>query len=158
MTEASDSNEWWYPDEDYRDLCDQFKIIPMIDVAANAKNSKCLVHFEDALDIGWNVKNQYTNRIMDLWMNPPLGKGMTEKFVRKAYNEWIRHGMGILSILPAGVISRKYFKQIWDSFKLGEDVDIEPIRPRPKFLLEGKKTKWSARNDYITVHFKRWCD
>lgn len=65
--------------------------------------------------------------------------------------------MNLVMLLPAGVISRKYFKPIWDQFKNSymTTIDIEPVRPRPSFLYMGNPVEDQARNDYITVFLKR---
>lgn len=154
MTIKSESDEWWTTDELYNTLCEENKIHPGIDAAASYENKKCMYYFNDALNIDWLIRSM-AGDILDIWLNPPLGKGNTKLFISKAYEQWEKHGMGILCIVPTGVIGRKYFNPMWKNFKAGEGINIEPILPRPKFLWKGIPQKDTAKHDYITVHFKR---
>ncbi len=147
MTNKSNSNEWYYPEIEFVKLCYKHEIYPILDVAATKKYHLCDKYFtkkDDALTKEW---------LDDSWMNPPLGKGMTMKFIVKAYEQWKKHSIDILAIVPAGVISRQYFKPLWSDFISNKGIIVYPM-DRPKFLYHGKKIEESARNDYITLVFK----
>lgn len=147
LTKKSGSNEWYYPRSEYIKLCEKHEIYPIIDVAATKKYHLCADYFtkkDDALTKEW---------LDTSWMNPPLGKGMTKKFITKAYEQWWKHNIDILAIVPTGVISRQYFKPLWSNFMQKKGIIIYPM-DRPKFMYEGKKVEESARNDYITLVFK----
>ena len=163
MTLLSDSNDWWTEDHLYKELIKWAKVNPLIDAAASKENTKCDFYFskeDDALTQEWIIPRAFPFvNYADIWLNPPLGKGMTKKFVLKAIEQYKKYNMNILMLLPAGVIPRAYFQPIWDNFAyhytVDRPVEIKPIIPRPKFLYKGEKAKWSARNDYIAVLLKK---
>lgn len=151
----SESDEWYYPKLEYIKLCKKYKINPKLDVAATNKYHLCQYYFtkkDDALKQEWLIKAG--TKKTGAWVNPPLRKGMTKAFILKAHEQWSRHNINILMIVPAGVISRQYFQPIWKLFKDGM-IELDPISPRPRFLFKGEKTKYSARNDYISLFFKK---
>jgi hypothetical protein len=127
----------------------------VLDVAADDNYHMCENYFtknDNALEQEWLFGNAYFPG--DIWMNPPLLAGLTRKFVLKAEREWIKYNMNILSIVPAGVIARQWFRHLWDLFKNNQGVEIEPIN-RPKFLDHGEEVKHQARNDYIVLIFRK---
>lgn len=154
MTEKEKHDEWYTKKELYREICKMFNITPKLDVAATNAYHLCEFYFtkeDNALNHEWLIFE--TNKT-GVWMNPPLLKGATKKFINKACQQWIKHNINIICLVPAGVISRKYFKPIWKLFKRGYFVDIEPIG-RPQFLDHGKENGSQARNDYIVLVFKK---
>lgn len=157
MTKESESNEWWSDKEWYENICDTYEIYPKFDAAATHESTKCPEYFDkidNALEREWKIENP-VGIIVDIWCNPPLNKGLCRKFVLKAEEQWRKHNMNIMMPVPAGVISRQYFRHLWDEFvkNQGKTVFLDPI-DRPKFLLNGKK-KTFARNDYMMLIFKK---
>lgn len=162
MTIFSESNEWWTYKELVKNIEDKYKLHFQLDAAASKLSTKCEFYItkeQNALTTEWVVwapDMTYYSEV-DTWLNPPLGKTLTKQFVLRGFEQWKKYKMNLVMLLPAGVISRQYFKPIWDLFKSSytTNVDIEPVRPRPSFLYEGKPVKDQARNDYITVFFKK---
>ena len=151
MNEAHD--EWYTRKTLYNELCTRYCIFPKLDIAASAENSMCenwLGKEDDVLNGDWLSSDE----VVDIWMNPPLLKGNTKRFVLKAYEQWQRYNMNILSIVPSGVISRNWFRPLWDNFITKGGIVIDPIK-RPSFLDHGDEPKFAARNDYIALLFRR---
>lgn len=161
----SDSYEWWTTWDLFKQIESQYKLNFRLDAAACHASHKCEFYITKEMDalktdwVVWDPDHSYY-AIVDTFLNPPLGKTLTKQFVLRGFEQWKKYNMNLVMLLPAGVISRQYFKPIWDTFKNSytTTVDIEPVRPRPSFLYEGKPVKDQARNDYITVYFKRNID
>ena len=149
-------DEWYTRVELFKELCTRYAIFPKMDVAANDTNHMCDDYFtesDNALEQEWVIgESHYFPG--DLWMNPPLLKGNTKRFVLKAYEQWQRYNMNILSIVPSGVISRNWFRPLWDNFITKGGITIDPIK-RPSFLDHGDEPKFAARNDYIALIFRK---
>lgn len=143
MTDKSKSDEWWTPQELFEKYCEIAGIIPLVDFAAKRENAKCHNFLSDSLQSNW---------VHDGWLNPP--NSLLKLFVDKAWKEWKKNNINIICLVPTGIISRRYFRPIWDDFVTGSYIDIIPI-DRPYFLYEGEKQKFSARNDYILLIFRR---
>jgi len=170
MTKMSESNEWWTLEQDFDKLCKKYQTVPLLDVAATNSNTRSYYYIDkklDALKRDWIIKSgncrwmrdygTYTGntiQVVDIWLNEPTLKGMTKEFMLKAYEQWNKFGMSILSIFPAGSLFRKYSEFMWDLFDK-KQITIKPLLPRPRFLFEGKETEFQARNDYAVIHFKR---
>ena len=134
----SASDEWETPQEVYDQLCYAYEITPMMDVAATSKNFKCefyLSKFYDALTCDW---------VFDSWCNPPHSQ--TGKFVQKAHEQWQKHNINILMIIPANSICTKYSEKY-----IKDSAEYHPIYFRPRFLRDGVPAKDPARNSYFVV-------
>lgn len=155
MTEKSDSDEWYTRKDLYLEICRMVKITPRLDVAATDRYHLCKYYFtkeDDALIKEWLIKA--CTKKTGIWMNPP--NKQCAAFMTKALQQWKKHNINIICLIPSATISRRYFKEIWDTFRLSEGllIDIIPI-PRPNFLYKGQEGKGSARNDYMVVVFKK---
>lgn len=67
-----------------------------LDAAANNDNHKCdryLTKDDDALSINWSV---YDSSIETVWINPPYGRGMIQKYMQKCIEQKAK---GITSVL-----------------------------------------------------------
>jgi len=141
-TELSLSDEWETPKELYNYLCLKYKIHPQMDVAATRENSKCkysLVKENSALEIDW---------IYESWCNPP--HSLNEEFVKKAYNEWAKHNITIMMILPANSLCTNYAEHWIEPY-----TEYHPINRRfCKFLYQGEE-KDSSRNGYFVVIWRK---
>ena len=87
-------------------------------------------------------------RFADVWCNPPHSK--TEKFVRKAVQQWAKHNISIMMIIPANSICTKYAEQC-----IEPHAEYHPIFFRPKFLRDGVASKDPSRNSYFVVIWRR---
>ncbi|MDE1868042.1 MAG: hypothetical protein KGI08_10090 [Thaumarchaeota archaeon] len=161
MTDKSNSNEWWAEQALVKSFEDKYKLNFQLDASASEQSRKCKYYISkemDALKHQWVIDHGYWQERVDVYLNPPLNPaGTTARFVIYGYEQWKKWGMNLLMLLPAGVISRNYFKPIWDEFKnsMTTTIDIEPVRPRPKFMYMGQPVQDQARNDYITVLLKK---
>ena len=153
LTKEKSSDEWWLPQHEAYKLQDQFHLDIGLDVACKLKNClfrRGLYHDKgyDALTDDWIF-----DKPTDVWCNPPLSQ--TKAFVNRAFEQWLKLNINILMLIPTGVISRKYFRNIWYDYVVPHNgIEVHPI-DRPKFYENGKKSKWSARNDYMVLLFKK---
>jgi len=143
-TELSLSDEWETPNELYDYLCNTYKIYPELDVACTSEN--CITGRMipiDSLAADWDTGDK-----CDVWCNPPHTK--TEEFVKKAYEEWIKHNINIMMILPANAMCTNYAENWIEPF-----ARYHPINRRLcKFLHKGKKMD-SSRNGYFVVIWRK---
>lgn len=92
---SSKSVEWDTPDEAFDDLVDEFGPLDL-DPAASFENARCPRFFTEEMDglrLPWSRHGN--------WLNPPYGRGITGKWVRKAHVEAREHGCLTVSLLPA---------------------------------------------------------
>ena len=151
---VSDDNSWETPDALYASICTKVRILPKLDVCASIETSKCPHFFteeQNALGMDW----LWDGDVVPVWMNPPnihhVGKNDGLKaFVEKAHEQWRKHNMQIVAILPASAFATKYFvKCAWQYPR--NIVEVNPILPRPSFLLDGKQSEFGSRNSYMSV-------
>ncbi len=138
-TELSLSDEWETPQELYDYLCKKYKIKPELDVAANRTNTKCLAWSELAFDIHW---------CRDVWCNPPHSKN--EAFVRKAFNEWDKHNINIMMILPANSLCTNYAEDYILPY-----AKYHPINRKYCNFLHKGESKDHSRNGYFVVIWRK---
>jgi len=146
MEEKEKHDEWYSQPDWYLGLCERYNVFPTLDVAASVNSHMCDEYFtkgDDALTKEWNE---------DFWMNPPLLKGNTKRFTLYAYEQHKKHDVNGLCVVPSGVISRKWFREMWVDFRCGL-FDLDPIQ-RPTFLDRGILGQQS-RNDYIVLVFRK---
>ena len=157
-TALSASDEWATEQKLFDELCNQYGLNPTIDLAANHDNTKCFHFFDeedDALSREWdrcicNVSEQDEEINNDRWCNPPHSQ--TKAFMLKAHEQWKLHNINIMMLVPAGVLCRKYFQEIFEKFILtNHGVEWHPVRPRPRFVNPLQKKQEGARQDYIVI-------
>ena len=86
---TSKTNEWETPDDLFNLLNQQFNF--EMDLAATKENSKCGDRFlgpgssihEDSLRYNWNDESLHG---CNLWLNPPYGRGLQDKFLDKCFS------------------------------------------------------------------------
>jgi len=155
-SELSLSDEWETPREMYNELCRWSGIYPELDVCANYTNSKCERWLEDALIEPWMIWSHTEDsgfmyeRSVDIWCNPPHSK--TEEFVKRAYDQHRKYNMNIIMIIPANSLCTFYAQCYIVSPK---DVDYYPLSKRPRFLRDGKPSKYPSRNGYFVVIWRK---
>lgn len=156
-TALSRSDEWETPQDVYDQLCYAYGINPHLDVAATEQNRKCPAFYSEenfnALETDWHLFKRIDVRIshyVDVWCNPPHSK--TKDFVLKAHEQWKKHNINIMMLVPAGVLCRKYFEEIFEKFVLtNHGVEWHPVRPRPAFIHPDQAQQEKARQDYIVI-------
>jgi len=139
-SEASLSDEYETPNHIIAELSKRHGVFPQMDVACNDNNCKTKYRLPNisSLDVNWN--NCYNS---DVWCNPP--HSLTKEFVIKADEQWKKHNLNIMMIIPANSITTKYFE------KVSDNVEIYPIFGRITFLVDGKPSPYPARNGYFCV-------
>lgn len=119
---SSKTAEWSTPDWFYLQLHREFGFI--LDAAAAEGNSKSTLFFtakEDGLAQSWWLGG---GRV---WVNPPYGRGITGKWVEKAYKESLS-GVLVVMLLPARTDT------IWfHNFILNKAAEVRFIKGRLKF-------------------------
>lgn len=133
------SDEYETPNELYASLVDRFDISPSLDVASNEYNSKCLFRLKDGLNDEWTAHS---------WCNPP--HSLNDKFVRKAFEQWQKHNINIMMLLPCNTQSSKYWHECIEGV-----AEYHPIKGRIRFLVDGKPSKHASRNAYCVVIWRK---
>lgn len=132
-------DEYGTPDDLFKEVCTFHGVTPELDVCADKLNRKCNMYLSDALEEDWTAA---------VWCNPPHSK--TIQFVQKAWEQWMKHNIDILLIIPANSVCTKYAKKF-----IKGSATIEPIYYRPKFLKDGKPSKYNSRNSYFSVCYHK---
>jgi len=73
-SKKSKSDEWETPTELFKSICKMTGVRPMIDVAANRKNTKCSIFLQDGLKQQWTIGDREPE-IVPVWCNAP-GSGV----------------------------------------------------------------------------------
>lgn len=158
-TELSLSDEWETPQELYGDLCKEYKINPELDTACNKINTKCRFGFtkeKSGLTYEWYSKsaNSFDITYYDVWCNPP--HKFTKAFVLKAHEQWKKHNINIMMLVPLQTLGRKYFNDIFDNYitpKKG--VEWHRIQPRPTFIHPDQEKQENAKQEYIVIIWRK---
>jgi len=90
---SSESTLWSTPQGFFNELDSVFHF--ELDVCADKQNTKCdfyLTEEEDGLASDWGYSV--------CWMNPPYGRGITGKWLEKAYNS-SKDGATVVCLIPA---------------------------------------------------------
>ncbi len=103
---SSEKSEWETPQELFGELNREFDFI--LDPCATHDNKKCTLYFtkeEDGLKHCWYEKIlpacQYYGEDKNVFVNPPYGRGITEKWVMKAWLESKQQGITVVMLLPS---------------------------------------------------------
>ena len=137
-TEASMSDEYETPDYLIAELASQYGVFPEMDVCGAENLIKCKTFLTDGLLQEW---------IVDSWCNPP--HSLTKEFVLRADEQWNKHNINIMMIIPANAVTSKYFHQVIDN------VEYYPIKGRITFLVDGKPSSYPARNGYFVILWRK---
>ena len=141
-TPSITDDEYETPPELVQLLCDKFQVTPLLDVAATSKNRKFTIFFskeDNALEQDWTL---------DAWCNHP--HTLHKEFVEKAYNEWKKHNITIMMIIPANTGRTRYWHEFIEPF-----AEYKMIKGNIRFLKDGKMTKEAARNGYVCVIWRK---
>lgn len=140
MTKCEPRDCWATPMRTYSHICEHWGVYPTIDVAANAKNSKCssfISEYDNALTMDWIALSDSRLWSPVFWMNPPYSKPSLQQFIDKAIKEALE-GAVVLFLLPARTDRAWYhekIKQFQHEFVKGRisfepPPGIEPSTPR----------------------------
>ena len=160
-TQLSLSDEWSTEESLYEFLCNKYEIHPTIDLAANHDNTKCFHFFDksdDALSREWNTCSCDVPPKEDLnddrWLNGPHSK--TKSFVLKAHEQWLKHNINILMLVPLQTIGRIYFNKIFDDYiKPNKGVEWHRVQPRPTFIHPDQEKQENAKQEYIVIIWRK---
>ncbi|UVF62466.1 DNA adenine methyltransferase [Nitrososphaeria virus YSH_922147] len=145
-SEASLSDEYETPKELLNYLQVTYDFYYLLDVASTKENFKGIERLTDGLVEDWilNSNPLYT----DVWCNPPHSKN--EQFVRKAFEQWQKHNINIMMLLPCNTQSSKYWHECIEGV-----AEYHPIKGRIRFLVDGKPSKHLSRNAYCVVIWRK---
>ena len=154
-SELSKSDDWETPDELYQQLILVSGILPQLDVCATKQNKKCLYYLgesDNALHANteWhgNVRNIIKGKKTGVWCNPPHSQ--TGAFVKKAFEQWQKHNINVLMIMPTNTMSSNY----WHNYIEG-NAEYFAIKGRIRFKIGGVLSQHVSRNAYVCVIFRR---
>lgn len=131
-------DEFETPPELFCELLRKYDFKPILDAAATKENRKCLMYFskeDNALEQDWKYAT---------WVNHP--HSLHEQFVQKAYQEWQKHNVTIMMIIPANCGRTTYWHKYIEGIAY-----YSMIKGSITFLKNGKPTKDSSRNAYCVV-------
>ena len=148
-SEASLSDDYKTPRDLYLHLCTEYNVEPKLDVCATSRNRQCVRYIGELADA---LAEDY-DWTSDSWCNPPHSK--TGAFVKKAYEQWRKHNINIIMIIPANSISSNY----WHEFIEG-NAEYHPIHGRIQFLVPNDvgvyiTSDFMSRNAYMCVIFRQ---
>lgn len=117
---SSNSVEWETPQELFNELNEEF--IFSLDPCSDDNNHKCELYYTkdtNGLSKSWNNNN--------VFMNPPYGRNIIDKWVKKAYNESVNGNCIVVGLLPARTDTKWFHDYILDK------AEIRFIKGRLKF-------------------------
>lgn len=120
---SSNCSTWGTPDYIFGPLNEEFNF--EIDLAASKKNTKCAKFF----DKKQNSLKQKWHLFKCAWLNSPYGRGVTIKWVRKAYKESLK-GVTVVCLLPARTDTVWFQKYCYNR----ENVELRFLKGRIKFV------------------------
>jgi site-specific DNA-methyltransferase (adenine-specific) len=129
---SSSKTEWETPEELYMELDEEFDFL--LDPCATKWNSKCLFYIDEeqnGLTTCWYsyINDRSLNNLkFSVFVNPPYGRGLTEKWVMKAWLESKQHGLTVVMLLPSRT-DQWWFREI--CLKYGE---VRFLPKRVKFI------------------------
>lgn len=148
-----DEDSYESPKELVRRLEKNYGMKFELDAAANIDNRICEYFLNNAMFQEWIIEypNGYPS-IVDVWCNPP--HSMNEEFIKRADNQHRRYDMNITMIIPANVIGTTIYHRLIES-ETKCFVENHPVRHRPIFLKNGRKTKHPSRNSYQSIIWRK---
>lgn len=123
-----------------------------LDVAANEQNKKCEHFLNNAMFQEWVIKHSISFSVVDVWCNPP--HSMNEEFIKRANLEHKRKNMNIVMIIPANVTGTKTYQKLIEN-ETECFVENHPLKGRPVFLKNDRKTKNPSRNSYRIIVWRK---
>ena len=118
---SSNTDLWETPQSFFEGLNQIYQFT--LDVCATEDNKKCERFFspnDDGLAQTWDGV---------CWMNPPYGRNVTDKWVRKAFDESRSGHCTVVALLPARTDTKWFHNYIYEK----EGVDLIFIKGRLKF-------------------------
>lgn len=118
-----------------------------LDVCATKNTTKCNDYFS-IKDNG--LKQEWKSKC--IWCNPPHSQ--TGLWVKKAYEQWIKHNIRIIMLLPVNTLTSNYFKKYAMPYIKFQK---KMILSRINFLnpRTNKPSKYNSVNGYMTIFYER---
>jgi len=110
-----------------------------------APNGFCLDKGQDGLAESWDGYKC-------AFMNPPYGRSITDKWVRKAFLESSRH-IQVVGLIPGRIDTKWFHRYIWDDEINMPQKGIE-FRPQQGRLIFGSDEYWEWLWEQHTIHNK----
>lgn len=139
---SKQDDEFETPSWLYNKLILDYKIYPQLDVCATEQNKKCAEYFD------WKMNALEQEWTKDVWMNDP--HSLHAEFAQKAFQQWRKHNINILSIWPANCCRTEYWHEFIEGF-----AEYHAIRGAIRFLQNGKPSKETSRNAYLCVIWRK---
>lgn len=127
----------------------QFGLNFDLDAAAKDYNAKYDYFLNDALHQEWTRSNGYK---VDVWCNPP--HSLNEEFIIRADAQHKKHNINICMIVPTNCQSMPTWHKLIESETI-LITENHPIKGRPKFFKNGRKTKFPSRNAYRVIIWRK---
>lgn len=126
---------WETPKDFFETLNKEFNFT--LDVAASENNTLCGVNYIDEKIDALGINTQWYNSSA-AFGNPPYSKW--QKFVAKAYEQWLKHGFTIVMLLPARTDTKAFHNYIWDKENNcpKNGIEVRFLQGRLKFEIDGK--------------------
>lgn len=125
----------------------QYGLNFMLDAAAIESNSKCVDWLDDAFHEEWRTASP-----LDVWCNPP--HSLNEEFIKRADSQHKKHNINICMIVPTNCQSMSVWHELIES-ETKLITENHPIKGRPKFFKNGRKTKFPSRNAYRVIIWRK---
>lgn len=118
---SSEKMDWETPQDFFNKLNEEFKFT--LDGAASPHNAKCeKYHTEETNSLVQDWEGEI------VWLNPPYGRVLLPKFVKKAYEEGQKANTTVVMLIPARTDTRYFHDHI-----LGK-AEIRFLKGRLKFV------------------------
>lgn len=147
-----DEDSYETPKELVRRLEKNYGLKFELDAAANFDNKICEHFLNNAMFQEWVIKHSISFSVVDVWCNPP--HSMNEEFIKRAYTQHRRYGMNICMIIPANVTGTTMYHRLIEN-ETECFVENHPVKGRPIFLKNGRKTKYPSRNSYRSIVWRK---
>ena len=120
-----------------------------LDTAAKEYNAKCNKYLDNAMFQEWIISISGRD---DVWCNPP--HSMNTDFIRRADAQHKKWNINICMIVPTNVQSSGVWHELIET-ETHIITENHPLLRRPKFLKRGRKTKYTSRNAYRVIVWRR---
>lgn len=145
-------DEFETPNWLYNQLRIKYHISPDLDVFATKENTKCRNFFtisDNALEQEWILYGvNQKPYVVDVWMNHP--HSLHAESAKKAYQQWQKWNMNIMSIFPANCCRTTYWHRYIENI-----AEYHAIRGTIRFLQHGKPSTDASRNAYMCVIWRK---
>lgn len=123
---------------------ENYNLYFQLDAAAKNYNKKCPDYLHNALYQDWTRG--------DVWCNPP--HSLNEEFIKRADAQHKKYNINICMIVPTNCQSMGTWHKLIES-ETKIITENHPLLKRPSFFKRGRKTKFSSRNAYRVIVWRK---